>query len=96
MTRLLWLLPLLLLGAQPTTSHLLGWDTTASPVEGFTLEQCQQTRTGCAMQPLASFDAQTLEAEVTGLLRNKSYCWRLTPYAAGQMYDASNTVCVKG
>jgi hypothetical protein len=94
MKRFLWLLPLLLLGAQPTTSHLLGWETTATPVEGFVLEQCLNTKGGCHLQPLASFDAHTFQAEVTGLLRHKSYCWRMQPYAAGHVYPSSNMVCL--
>lgn len=89
----LLLLPLLL-GARPVTSHRLGWSTVATVVQNWELEQCVNNKGGCIMKPIAAFDATTFEAEVTGLQRNKGYCWRIRPLASGFSYTWSNIVCV--
>jgi len=90
MRRMLWLLPLLLLGAKPLpVTHLLGWDYAAA-APGFVVAQCTKTRQGCIMQDIAAMDGATRTLEVTGLDGKKNYCWRVRLSNTGQ---ASNIVC---
>lgn len=80
-------------GGRPTVSHVLAWETPGA-VDSYTLEQCKNTRKGCAFAAIAVVTGDVKTLEVTGLDKNASYCWRVQPSAHGETYQWSNIVCV--
>jgi hypothetical protein len=95
MTR--WLLDMLLVGccltlgeaAPPPTSHLLGWEY-AGTAPSFTLDQCENLHTGCAMGFRTTVDGTQRQVVVDQLKRNGSYCWQIQVTGTA-IY--SNSVC---
>lgn len=87
----------LALGACPRRGNrvtcTLTWESAATDVATWVLEQCRNQGGACPFAPIQSFDGGTRTATVANLLRNQSQCWRVRPEGGVGGAAVSNTVC---
>lgn len=91
----LLLLALCSLGAAPTITHVLAWETQAQ-AETFAVEQCANTqgkKGGCVFALVVTLPGTQRQWESGPLPRQRSFCWRVRPVAASLVFPYSNSVC---